>query len=178
MLHASTYESDTAVLQLRPDLAGEPRRKLVKVGYKAQSSVVVSHLERLVAMWHGAGHSAIVEGVHLHLKAVMRLMQTYPSILPFLVHCCLLPSPPHQPRITPPPLARVKWPGPTRPAASRLTRQAENGCTIDPPMDLPCTLSGWPRNPSACRHRSRVCTGRQSPQPAPARLGQRVHPCP
>lgn len=91
ILHASTYESNAAVLQLRPDMAGEPARMLVKIGYKAQSSAVVSHLETLVAMWHAAGRSAIVEGVHLHLKAVMRLMQKYPSILPFLVRPPLRP---------------------------------------------------------------------------------------
>eukprot|EP00892_Ulva_mutabilis_P004773 jgi/Ulvmu1/2668/UM014_0124.1 len=86
VMHASTYESGAAVLKLRPDLAREPVRRLVKIGYKAQSSVVVSHLETLVAMWHASGRSAIVEGVHLHLKAVIRLMQKYPSILPFLVY--------------------------------------------------------------------------------------------
>lgn len=85
VLHASTYESDTAVLKMRPDLSDEPPRRLVKIGYKAQSSVVLARLEGLVAMWHAAGRSAIVEGVHLHLKAVMRLMQQYPSIMPFLV---------------------------------------------------------------------------------------------
>lgn len=85
VLHASTYESDAAVLRMRPDLSEEPPSRLVKIGYKTQSSVVLARLEGLVAMWHAAGRSAIVEGVHLHLKAVKRLMQQYPSIMPFLV---------------------------------------------------------------------------------------------
>lgn len=91
VLHASTYESDVAVLKMRPDLSAELPRRLVKIGYKAQSGVVLSRLEGLVAMWHAAGRSAVVEGVHLHLKAVVRLMQQYPSIMPFLVQPLPLP---------------------------------------------------------------------------------------
>lgn len=102
MLHASTYESDAAVLKMRPDLSDEQPRRLVKIGYKAQSSVVLARLEGLVSMWHSAGRSAIVEGVHLHLKAVMRLVKQYPSIMPFLVrlpcHCHADPTSLHSHR--------------------------------------------------------------------------------
>lgn len=85
VLHASSYETDNALLRMRPELAGEPQRRLIKKGYKAQCSTVLGQVMTLVKMWHSSCSSVIVEGVHLHLKQVMQMMSQYPSILPFLV---------------------------------------------------------------------------------------------
>lgn len=90
VLHTSSYETDQALLRQHPELADEPPRRLKKLGYKAQCSTVMAHVASLIEMWHQTGTSAIVEGVHLHLKTVSRLMAQYSSVLPFLVRICAL----------------------------------------------------------------------------------------
>jgi hypothetical protein len=85
VLHTSSYETHQALLRRRPELADEPPRRLKKLGYKAQCNTIMAHVASLVEMWHHSGSSAILEGVHLHLKPVLRLMAQYPRIIPFLV---------------------------------------------------------------------------------------------
>lgn len=55
-------------------------------GYKAQSEMVLESLDKLIGACEGRRESMVVEGVHLSLNAVIRLMQKHPSIVPFLVH--------------------------------------------------------------------------------------------
>ena len=55
-------------------------------GYKAQSEMVLESLDKLIGTCEARSESMVVEGVHLSLNAVMRLMQKHPSIVPFLVH--------------------------------------------------------------------------------------------
>ena len=55
-------------------------------GYKAQSEMVLESLDRLIGACEGRRESMVVEGVHLSLNAVVRLMGRHPSIVPFLVH--------------------------------------------------------------------------------------------
>ena len=55
-------------------------------GYKAQSEMVLESLDKLIGACEGRRESLVVEGVHLSLNAVIRLMQKHPSIVPFLVH--------------------------------------------------------------------------------------------
>ncbi len=55
-------------------------------GYKAQSEMVLESLDKLIGACEGRKESMVVEGVHLSLNAVIRLMQKHPSIVPFLVH--------------------------------------------------------------------------------------------
>ena len=43
-------------------------------------------LERLVAGCEARRESLVVEGVHLSLNFVVRLMQRHPSIIPFLIY--------------------------------------------------------------------------------------------
>ena len=67
-------------------------------GYKAQSDLVLEHLDGLLAGALGRGESLIVEGVHLSLNAVMRLMARHAAIVPFLIHIrWALPSRPQLP---------------------------------------------------------------------------------
>ena len=47
---------------------------------------MVETLERLVAACEARRESLVVEGVHLSLNFVVRLMQRHPSIVPFLIH--------------------------------------------------------------------------------------------
>jgi hypothetical protein len=55
-------------------------------GYKAQSEMVLESLDKLIGACEARRESMVVEGVHLSLNAVIRLMQKHPSIVPFLVH--------------------------------------------------------------------------------------------
>lgn len=48
--------------------------------------MVLESLDKLIGACEGRKESMVVEGVHLSLNAVIRLMQKHPSIVPFLVH--------------------------------------------------------------------------------------------
>ncbi|KAK9901222.1 hypothetical protein WJX75_000988 [Coccomyxa subellipsoidea] len=108
LLWASTYEAGQHVADLeepRPaatapvDLPGKastppPRSSSLNQamkqrtiqGYKAQSEMVLESLDRLIGAYEARKESLVVEGVHLSLNSVVRLMQRHPSILPFLIH--------------------------------------------------------------------------------------------
>lgn len=55
-------------------------------GYKAQCESVLEHVGRLVAACQARQESCVMEGVHLSINAIVRLMARHPSVLPFLVH--------------------------------------------------------------------------------------------
>ncbi|CAL5422346.1 unnamed protein product [Camellia sinensis] len=55
-------------------------------GFKAQSKMVISSLDRLIAAWEERKESVVVEGVHLSLNFVMELMKKHPSVIPFLIY--------------------------------------------------------------------------------------------
>ena len=54
-------------------------------GYKAQSELVLAQLEPLLADFVARGESAIVEGAHLSLNLVVRLLARHPAAVPFLI---------------------------------------------------------------------------------------------
>jgi hypothetical protein len=47
---------------------------------------VLEHIDRLLTGCEARRQSLVVEGVHLSLSMVVRLMQRHPSVVPFLVH--------------------------------------------------------------------------------------------
>ena len=55
-------------------------------GYKAQSEMVLASLDSLIGACEARRESVVVEGVHLSLNAVVRLMARHASIVPFLIH--------------------------------------------------------------------------------------------
>ncbi|XP_024368091.1 P-loop NTPase domain-containing protein LPA1 homolog 1 [Physcomitrium patens] len=55
-------------------------------GYKAQSEMVVDSVDRLITSWESRKESVVVEGVHLSINFVMKLMKKHPSIIPFMVY--------------------------------------------------------------------------------------------
>jgi hypothetical protein len=63
VLHSSTYEAGALMRITQPEVASMPVKELVKLGYKTQSLPVLQQLEHLIAKWHAAGDSAIVEAV-------------------------------------------------------------------------------------------------------------------
>jgi 2-phosphoglycerate kinase len=91
-LHASTYEAGEVLLAAAPTQCyGLTTKQIIIKGFKAQCALVLPELETIVAQWQGSAESAIVEGVHLTPKAVVAMMQQYPSIVPFLA-CPLSPA--------------------------------------------------------------------------------------
>ena len=55
-------------------------------GYKAQAEAVCELVDKLVAGCEARGESLVVEGVHLSMNFVVKLMRRHPSIVPFLIH--------------------------------------------------------------------------------------------
>ncbi|GIL89526.1 hypothetical protein Vretimale_1911 [Volvox reticuliferus] len=55
-------------------------------GYKAQCELVSEQLEQLICGFEARRQSLVVEGVHLHVGLVMRLLQRHPGVVPFLVY--------------------------------------------------------------------------------------------
>ena len=55
-------------------------------GYKAQCEPIVERVERLVCMCEARNESMVMEGVHLSINAVIRIMAKHPCVLPFLVY--------------------------------------------------------------------------------------------
>ncbi|KAK9831401.1 hypothetical protein WJX81_001251 [Elliptochloris bilobata] len=100
LLWASTYQAGEHVTDAAAAAAAARRgakqgaaplqrmdsKQRTMLGYKAQSGRVVETLERLVGGCEARRESLVVEGVHLSLNFVVRLMQRHPSIVPFLIH--------------------------------------------------------------------------------------------
>ncbi|KXZ50534.1 hypothetical protein GPECTOR_16g709 [Gonium pectorale] len=55
-------------------------------GYKAQCDLVAEALEALIGGFGARRQSLVVEGVHLHVGLVVRLLQRHPGVVPFLVY--------------------------------------------------------------------------------------------
>ncbi len=55
-------------------------------GYKAQCELVAGQLEQLISGFEARRQSLVVEGVHLHVGLVLRLLQRHPGVVPFLVY--------------------------------------------------------------------------------------------
>lgn len=55
-------------------------------GYKAQCALMIGYLDRLVGQCCSAHESVLCEGVHLNVNLVVKLMQKYPNIVPFLAY--------------------------------------------------------------------------------------------
>lgn len=67
--------------------------------------MVLESLDRLIGAYEGRKESLVVEGVHLSLNSVVRLMQRHPSILPFLIH--ISNEAKHRERFAVPPLDHI-----------------------------------------------------------------------
>lgn len=86
LLFASTYQTaDSFDGKRTVGLEGLSETKRALKGYKAQSEMVMENLERLITQSENRRESMVVEGVHLSLNFVVRLMKTHSSVVPFLV---------------------------------------------------------------------------------------------
>ena len=55
-------------------------------GYKAQCEPIVERIEKLVSVCEARNESLVMEGVHLSINAIVKIMAKHPSVLPFLVY--------------------------------------------------------------------------------------------
>ena len=55
-------------------------------GYKAQCEPIIDAVATLVANSAARCESLMVEGVHLSINAVVRIMNSHPCVLPFLIY--------------------------------------------------------------------------------------------
>lgn len=81
VLHCSTYECGNIV---DPDhhLSEEER---CLIGYNAQSDLVGKELMKVVKSFVDSRTSLIVEGVHLSINILMKIVETFPNVIPFLI---------------------------------------------------------------------------------------------
>lgn len=85
---SSTYDTGAVLEGLDSPGSGggaTTQRKAVIRGYKAQSEMVVEHLGNLIDHTKSRGESLIIEGVHLSMNFMMRLMERHDSVFPFVV---------------------------------------------------------------------------------------------
>ena len=82
VLHCSTYECGDIV---DPDhkLPDEERR--IK-GYQAQSELVGQHLIKVIQSFVNSRTSLIVEGVHLSVDIMLKIVKQFPNVVPFLIY--------------------------------------------------------------------------------------------
>lgn len=82
---ASAAATLVAAAALPAQQAPNPHDLVIR-GYKAQCELVSEHLEQLICSFESRRQSLVVEGVHLHVGLVMRLLQIRPGVVPFLVY--------------------------------------------------------------------------------------------
>ena len=69
--------------QVSEEITSEKKRTLI--GYKEQSSKVLSELEKVIDVYHHKNESVVIEGVHLTVRFMVNMMKKYPSCIPFVV---------------------------------------------------------------------------------------------
>lgn len=82
VLHCSTYECGDIV---DPDHHMSDEERCLK-GYLAQSELVGTQLMTVIASFVKSRASLIVEGVHLSIDLMMKIVQQFPNIVPFLIY--------------------------------------------------------------------------------------------
>jgi len=68
-----------------PSTKEEADERIV-LGYEAQNELVFRRLDQLIGSFEARNESLIVEGVHLSVEVVLKLMNRHPSCLPFLIY--------------------------------------------------------------------------------------------
>jgi 2-phosphoglycerate kinase len=82
ILYSSTYECGDVIDA--GHCLGEGER--VIQGYLAQSEVVGTQLMKVIRSFAGAKSSLIVEGVHLSVDVMVRILREFPNVIPFLIY--------------------------------------------------------------------------------------------
>jgi 2-phosphoglycerate kinase len=81
VLFCSTYEAGKFI-----NTEGLTDKQACIQGYLEQSDRVFEYLVNVVEHYHICGNSIVIEGVHLHIGVMKKLMKRFPSCLPFVVY--------------------------------------------------------------------------------------------
>jgi len=81
ILFASTYEAYKFIKE-----EGLSQKQAAIQGYMQQCEMVYEHLVNLIRTFHEARESVVIEGVHLAVPIIKRLMESYPSCIPFIIY--------------------------------------------------------------------------------------------
>ncbi|RUP10886.1 P-loop containing nucleoside triphosphate hydrolase protein, partial [Jimgerdemannia flammicorona] len=84
VLWASSYHAGESVHPTPDDeLSAETQ---IVTGFEAQNEIVYDKLESIVRTFRARGECLIVEGVHLSIKHIRRLVLEHPNCIPFLIY--------------------------------------------------------------------------------------------
>ena len=81
VLFCSTYEAGKFV-----NNEGLTDKQACIQGYLEQSDKVYEYLVNVVEHYHTCGNSIVIEGVHLNIGVMKKLMKRFPSCIPFVIH--------------------------------------------------------------------------------------------
>ncbi|CAG9326069.1 unnamed protein product [Blepharisma stoltei] len=80
ILFCSTYEAGSLI-----KTEGLTPKQACIQGYIEQSDKVIDYLDNVIEDYHHRGESIVIEGVHLHVGAIKKLMKKYNSCIPFII---------------------------------------------------------------------------------------------
>lgn len=80
VLFCSTYEAGNFI-----DSTSLSHKEACIKGYLEQCNKVYEYLDNLIESYHRCGISIVIEGVHLHVGIMKRLMMKYNSCIPFTI---------------------------------------------------------------------------------------------
>ena len=81
VLFCSTYEAGKFI-----NSEGLTDKQACIQGYIEQSNKVYEYLVKVVEYYHNCGNSIVIEGVHLHVGVMKKLMKQFPSCIPFIIY--------------------------------------------------------------------------------------------
>ncbi|KAJ1500799.1 hypothetical protein HMI55_003727, partial [Coelomomyces lativittatus] len=82
VLWTSSYYADTVLTSEQRSLQSiDP----VILGYEAQNDVLFSKLDEIICYFEQRNESLILEGVHLSVPIIQKLMQRHPSCIPLII---------------------------------------------------------------------------------------------
>lgn len=81
VLFCSTYEAGKFV-----NSEGLTDKQACIQGYLEQSDKVYEYLVNVIEHYHNCGNSIVIEGVHLNIGVMKKLMKKFPSCIPFVIY--------------------------------------------------------------------------------------------
>jgi 2-phosphoglycerate kinase len=81
VLFCSTYEAGKFV-----NNEGLTDKQACIQGYLEQSNKVYEYLVNVIEHYHNCGNSIVIEGVHLNIGVMKKLMKRFPSCIPFVIY--------------------------------------------------------------------------------------------
>lgn len=81
VLFCSTYEAGKFI-----NSEGLTEKQACIQGYMEQCNKVYEYLVKVIEYYHNCGNSIVIEGVHLNVGVMKKLMKQFPSCIPFIIY--------------------------------------------------------------------------------------------